>query len=207
MLNIIWFAMIFLAVIVGVIQGRIDQVVQAVTSSAKLGFEVALGLAGIMALWLGLMAIATESGLIKYFSKVLNPLMRPLFPDVPVNHPAMDSMSLNIAANILGLGNAATPFGIKAMQELQTLNKNTKVATDAMCAFLAINTSSVQIIPATAIAFLVANNSTNPNDVIFSSLMATTISTFVAIIAVKFFVKLPIFKLKMTGDDSVVNNE
>lgn len=197
MLNVIWFAMIFLAVIVGVVEGRIDAVVQAITSSAKLGFEVALALTGIMALWLGIMAIATESGLIKYFSRLLNPVLRPLFADLPPNHPAMDSISLNIAANVLGLGNAATPFGLKAMQELQLLNDQSKVATNAMCAFLALNTSSVQLIPATAIAFLVANNSSHPNDVIFSSLIATSVSTLVAIIAVLFFARLPIYKTKV----------
>ncbi|KTC87104.1 nucleoside recognition domain-containing protein [Legionella brunensis] len=196
MLNAIWLSMVFLSVIVGLIQGRLDQVVHAVTDSAKLGFEVALGLTGIMTLWLGIMGIASESGLVNRFARNLRPIMRPLFPDVPTDHPAMGAMILNIAANMLGLANAATPFGLQAMKELQSLNKNAQQASDAMCTFLAINTSSVQLIPATAIAFLAANGSLHPSSIIVSSLGATTISTIVAIVAVKQLAKLPGYRIK-----------
>ncbi len=188
--------MIFLAVIVGVIEGRIDEVVRAITDSAKLGFEVALGLSGIMALWLGIMGVASESGLVKLFARALQPVMRRLFPDVPVDDPAMGAMLLNIAANMLGLANAATPFGLQAMKELQRLNTHVHTASNSMCTFLAINTSSVQLIPATAIAFLAANGSLHPSSVIFSSLVATSISTIVGITAVKQLAKLPIYRLK-----------
>ncbi len=188
--------MLFLSVIVGVIQGRIDQVVHAVTDSAKLGFEIALALSGIMALWLGIMRIASESGLVERFARALKPVMRPLFPDVPVEDPAMGAMVLNIAANMLGLANAATPFGLQAMKELQRLNNNAQEASNAMCTFLAINTSSVQLIPATAIAFLAANGSMHPGNVIFSALAATLVSTAVAIIAVKKLAKLPAYRIK-----------
>ncbi|MFC3908169.1 nucleoside recognition domain-containing protein [Legionella dresdenensis] len=194
MLNVIWLSMILLAVIVGVIQGRIDQVVQAVTDSAKLGFEIALGLAGIMTLWLGIMRIATDSGLIKLLARLLKPVMRSLFPDVPPEHPAMGAMIMNIAANMLGLVNAATPFGLQAMKELQKLNTRTQEASNAMCTFLAINTSSMQLIPTTAIAFLAANGSTHPSSVIVSSLIATSCSTIVAIIAVRQLAKLPYYR-------------
>jgi spore maturation protein A len=196
MLNIIWLGMILVSVIVGIIEGRIDAVVKAVTDSAKLGFEVAIGLTGIMTLWLGIMSIATESGLVSILGRFLKPILKRLFPDVPADHPAMGAMVMNIAANMLGLANAATPFGLQAMKELQSLNKHMTVATNSMCTFLAINTSSVQLIPATAIAFLAANGSTNPSSVIFSSLIATTVSTIVALIAVKQLAKLKTFKLE-----------
>lgn len=196
MLNAIWLGMIFLAVIVGVIQGRMDQVVLAVTDSAKSGFDVALGLVGIMVLWLGIMNVASESGLIKALARLLRPVLRWLFPEVPINHPAMGAMVLNIAANMLGLANAATPFGLQAMKELQRLNTHVHTASNAMCTFLAINTSSVQLIPATAMAFLAANGNLSPSSIIFASLVATSISTIVALVAVKQLAKLPSFRIK-----------
>ncbi len=198
MLNIIWLGMILISIVVGTIEGRIDEVVRAVTDSAKLGFEVAIGLTGIMALWLGIMSIATESGLVALLAKLLKPILKRLFPDVPADHPAMGAMVMNIAANMLGLANAATPFGLQAMKELQSLNTRVTTATNAMCTFLAINTSSVQLIPATAIAFLAANGSTNPSSVILSSLIATIASTVVAIVSVKQFAKLPCFRIDRT---------
>ena len=196
MLNIIWLGMMFLAVIVGLIQGHINDVVQAITSSTKTGFELALGLTGIMTLWLGIMNITSDSGLINHISRALQPIMRRLFPEIPVDHPAMGAMILNIAANMLGLANAATPFGLAAMKELQRLNPHVHAASNAMCTFLAINTSSIQLIPATAIAFLAMNGSTNPSSIISSTLIATSISTIVAIIAVKQLEKLPRYRVQ-----------
>ena len=192
--------MVFLSVIVGTIEGRIDQVVRAVTDSAKLGFEVALGLAGIMALWLGIMGIASESGLVNQFARILRPIMRRLFPEVPEDDPAMGAMLLTIAANMLGLANAATPFGLQAMKELQRLNTHVHTASNAMCTFLAINTSSVQLIPATAIAMLAANGSVNPTSIVFSSLIATIASTVVGLIAVTQLAKLPMYRIKETDN-------
>lgn len=199
MLNIIWLGMILISIIVGIIEGRIDEVAHAVTDSAKLGFELALGLAGIMSLWLGIMSIAIESGLVTALGKLLRPILKRLFPEVPTDHPAMGAITLTIAANMLGLVNAATPFGLQAMKELQTLNVHEKIATNPMCTFLAINTSSVQLIPVSAIAYLAANGSTNPNSIIVSSLIATSISTIVAIISVKQLAKLPMFRIKRTN--------
>lgn len=195
MLNIIWLGMMCLAVIVGLIQGHLNDVVLAVTSSAKVAFELALGLSGIMALWLGIMNVASDSGLMNLLARALRHIMTRLFPDVPAEHPAMGAMILNISANMLGLANAATPFGLAAMKELQRLNPHVTQASNAMCTFLAINTSSVQLIPATAIAFLAANGSSDPTSVIASSLIATSMSTIVAITAVKLLEKLPRYRI------------
>lgn len=196
MLNAIWLGMIFLSVLVGILQGRLDLVVQAVTDYAKLGFEVALGLAGIMAFWLGLAGVAQASGLMDKIASFLKPVLRPLFPDIPEHDPAFGAITMNIAANMLGLANAATPFGIHAMHALQRINEGSKEASNAMCTFLAINTSSVQLIPVTAIAFLTANHSTHPNSIIVTSLFATLCSTIVAIISVKLLERLPRYRLK-----------
>jgi spore maturation protein A len=199
-LNIIWLSMLLISVFVGILTGRLDAVVTAATEYAKLGFEVALGLTGVMSLWLGIMKIATESGLVNLLARALRPVMRFLFPEIPADHPAMGAMILNISANMLGLGNAATPFGLKAMKELQKLNNHVHTASNSMCTFLAINTSSVQLIPATAIAYLAANGDIHPTSVIFSSLVATSISTLVAIIAVTQLAKLPMYRIKQAGN-------
>jgi spore maturation protein A len=196
MLNIIWLGLLCISVITGAFQGRLGEVVHAVTDSAKAGFEVALGLTAMMALWLGIMRIAKDSGLIDLISKGLQPIMRRLFPEVPGDHPAMGAMILNISANMLGMANAATPFGLQAMQELQKLNTHKHAATNAMCTFLAINTSSVQLIPATAIAYLAANGADHPTSIIITSLIATAISTVVAVVAVKSLAKLPMYRIK-----------
>lgn len=196
MLGIIWISMMVLAVVFGVIDGKLGAVVNAVTDYAKLGFQISLGLTGIMAFWLGLMKIAEDSGLVRGLARLLKPWMRRLFPDVPVEHPAMGAMILNIAANMLGLANAATPLGLKAMQHLESLNKTPGTASDAMCMFLALNTSSVQLIPTTAIAFLAANGASHPTDIIASALLATLCSTCAAILAVKFFVKTRYFQIR-----------
>ncbi len=182
MLNYIWFAMILISVIVGSITGNIDEVTQAAIDSAKLAVELAIGLIGIMALWLGMMKIAEESGLIQSIARIIRPLVIWLFPEVPPDHPAMGAIILNMAANILGLGNAATPLGLKAMQELQELNPQKDTATNAMCTFLAINTSSVTLIlPATVVGLM----GIHANQIFLSTILATTISTIAAIIAVK----------------------
>ena len=200
MLNVIWLLLLCLAVVVGVIQGRLDQVVNAVTVSAKLGFEQALGLTAVLSLWLGIMRIASESGLMASFARCLNPVMRVLFPEIPLHHPAMGAMVMNLSANVLGMANAATPFGLQAMKELQKLNKHADTASNAMCVFLAVNTSSVQLIPATAIAYLAVNGAANPSSIIVTSLIATSCSTVVAIIAVKYLAKLPMYRIKKTDN-------
>jgi len=194
MLNYIWFGLIFISVVVGTITGRIDQVTEAAITMSKTSVEIALGLIGIMALWLGTMKIAEDSGLIQIIAKTLRPITIRLFPDVPSDHPAIGSIVLNMAANMLGLGNAATPLGLKAMKELQALNEHKDTATDAMCTFLAINTSSVQIIlPATVVGLMGAA----ANQIFITTIIATSLSTVAAIISVKVLAKMKRFRIKM----------
>ena len=195
MLNYIWFGLIFISVVVGTITGRIDEVTEAAIAMSKTSVEIAIGLVGIMALWLGTMRIAEESGLIQIIARALRPITIRLFPDVPSDHPAIGSIVLNMAANMLGLGNAATPMGLKAMKELQELNQQKDTATDAMCTFLAINTSSVQIIlPATVGGLMGAAS----NQIFITTIIATGLSTVAAIVSVKFLSKMKRFKIEAT---------
>ena len=196
MLNYIWFGLIFISVLVGTITVRIDEVTDAAISMSKTSVEIAIGLVGIMALWLGTMKIAEESGLIQIIARALKPITIRLFPDVPSDHPAIGSIVLNMAANMLGLGNAATPIGLKAMKELQELNKHKDTATDAMCTFLAINTSSVQIIlPATVVGLMGAA----ANQIFITTIIATGMSTIAAIISVKVLSKMKRFRIETTN--------
>jgi len=204
MINIIWFAMIAIGVIVGAFNGNIVAVTDSAISSAKLAVEISIGLIGVMALWLGIMKIAEESGLVKSIAKALRFIMVPLFPEVPEDHPAMGAMIMNMAANVLGLGNAATPLGLKAMQELQTLNPTEDTATNSMVTFLAINTSSVTLIPASVIAVRVAAGSANAAEIIGPTIVATAASTIAAVIAVKLLQKLPAFQMKL--ENQKLNN-
>ena len=195
MLNYIWFGLIFISVVVGTITGRIDEVTEAAIAMSKTSVEIAIGLVGIMALWLGTMRIAEESGLIQIIARALRPITIRLFPDVPSDHPAIGSIVLNMAANMLGLGNAATPMGLKAMKELQELNQQKDTATDAMCTFLAINTSSVQIIlPATVVGLMGAAS----NQIFITTIIATGLSTVAAIVSVRFLSKIKRFKIETT---------
>jgi len=161
---------------------------------AKTAVELAIALIGIMALWLGIMKVAEEAGLVSRLARVLRPVTTRLFPDVPPDHPAMGAMIMNISANMLGLSNAATPLGLKAMEELNKLNKKAGTATDAMCTFLVINTSNVQLIPATVIAIRAAAGSANPTEILGPVLLATAISLVVGISTVKLLAKLPIYR-------------
>ena len=196
MLNYIWLALVVLAVTIGGWTDKLKDVTDGAFDGAKTAVTIALGLIGIMAMWLGVMRLAERCGLVQRMARGLRPIMRRLFPDVPVEHPAMGSMLMNIAANMLGLGNAATPLGLRAMRDLESLNPRPGVASNAMCTFLAINTSSVQLIPTTAIALLAAAGSRQPTVIVGTALLATTCSTIVGITAVKFFEKLPWFRFK-----------
>jgi spore maturation protein SpmA len=195
-LNYFWLALVLLAVAIGGWNDRLREVTDGALDGAKTAVTIALALIGIMALWLGVMRLAERAGLVQRIARGLRPVMRRLFPDVPPEHPAMGSMLMNMAANMLGLGNAATPLGLRAMRDLETLNPRPGVATNAMCTFLAINTSSVQLVPTTAIAILAAAGSTRPTAIVGTALLATLCAATVAIVSVKFFERLSIFRLR-----------
>lgn len=194
MINYIWCGMIIIGIIVGTLTGNIEAVSTAAIEWAETAVELSLGLIGVMALWLGLMKIAEEAGIVRGMGLLMKPIMVRLFPEVPADHPAMGSIVANMAANFFGLGNAATPLGIKAMQELQDLNENKDEASNAMVMFLAINTSSITLISSSIIAYRSAAGAANPADVIGPTIIATAVSTTVAIIACKVLEKLPKYK-------------
>lgn len=168
-----------------------------IVAYASTAVTIAIGLIGIMALWLGIMKVAEEAGLVQAIASALRPVMTRLFPDVPADHPAMGAMILNISANMLGLANAATPLGLKAMEELNKLSKKAGTATDAMCTFLVINTSSVQLIPATVIAIRAAAGSANPTEIIVPMIMATAAATIAGLITVKLLQRLPVYRKQL----------
>lgn len=167
---------------------KLNAIARAAFNFAETAVSIALGLIGILALWLGLLKIGEDAGLIDSLVRVIQPVMRPLFPEIPEGHPAMGMIVLNLAANMLGLGNAATPMGIKAMEEMQELNPTEDTATNSMVMLLAINTSSVQLVPPT---LLVAIMGLQINQLIFSIILATLISTIVGITATKLLQRLP----------------
>jgi spore maturation protein SpmA len=197
MLNYIWLGLILCAVVIGGCAGKLSDVTKAGLDMAKVAvLDTAFPLIGIMALWLGVMKLAERAGLVALMARALRPVMRLLFPEVPSEHPAMGSMLMNIAANMLGLGNAATPLGLRAMRDLETLNPSPGTATNAMCTFLAINTASIQLIPVTAIAILAAAKSSNPTAIVGTSIMATFCGAISAVAAAKGLARLPMFRLQ-----------
>src|SRR4051794_34336745 len=181
MLNYIWFGLMAIALVVAAIQGTADAVTKAAVESASTSVQIAIGLVGIMTLWLGIMRVAEAAGLVSLVGRALRPLIRWLFPEVPPEHPAAGAVVLALAANVLGLNNAATPLGIKAMEELQTLNPDKDVATNAMVTFMAVTTSGVQLVPATMIGVLAAAGSTVPTAIIAPTVAATFIGTLAAV--------------------------
>jgi len=196
MLNTLWLGLILVSVFLGAFTGRLDAVTNGAFAAAKDAvMAIALPLAGLMGLWLGFLRLAELSGLVESLARLLHPLLRLLFPEVPAGHPAMGSMVLNMAANMLGLGNAATPFGLRAMRDLETLNPHPGIASNAMCTFLAINTSSIQLVPATAIAILAAQGSAQPTAVLATALLASLTAAIAGITTVKLLQRLPVFRI------------
>jgi len=187
-INLIWLFMILLATVVAAYNGQMKQMLDASFESAKSSVSLAIGLIGVMALWLGLMKVAEAGGLLLLIARAIRPIMVRLFPGVPAEHPAMSAMIMNMSANALGLGNAATPMGIKAMMELDRLNPNKGEATNAMCLFLAINTSSVTLLPLGVIGVRASAGAAEPASILIPTLVATICSTAIAIAASKAFV-------------------
>ncbi len=188
-INAIWLGMILAATLAAAYGGRMAETTSASFEGAKTAVTVAIGLIGVMALWLGLVKVAEAGGLMQLIARALRPVMVRLFPDVPAEHPAMSAMILNLAANALGLGNAATPMGIKAMQGLEALNPRPGTATDAMCLFLAINTSHLALLPTGVIGVRAAAGSAQPAAILVPSLLAASCAMIVAIFAARWFAR------------------
>jgi spore maturation protein A len=185
MLNYIWFGLMAVALVVAAFNGTAEAVTKATVDSASTAVEISIGLVGVMTLWLGIMRIAEAAGLVTMLGRALRPVLRWMFPEVPGDHPAAGAIVVAIAANVLGLNNAATPLGIKAMEELQELNGDKQTATNPMVTFMAMTTSGVQLIPSTMIGVLAAAGSQNPTAIIAPSIVATFIGTVSAIIAAR----------------------
>lgn len=187
MLNYLWGSMILIGIVVAAFTGNIHNITNAIIDSSKEAVTICLTMLGIISMWTGIMEIAERAGLIKDLSKKMRPFLSYLFPDIPKNHKSLDYISTNVIANILGLGWAATPAGIKAMESMQTINKNKNEASRSMCMFMVFNMSSLQIISVNIIAYRSQYGSANPSEVIAPGLISTLVSTIVGIIVVKIF--------------------
>jgi len=187
MVNIIWVCMTIIGVIFAIINGTIEEVNEAIFKGAKEAVTICIGLISILVFWLGIMRIAQDAGLLNKISILFKPLVKRLFPEVPVDHPAMGYMLSNMIANMFGLGNAATPMGIKAMEQLRELNDGKTSASRSMITFLAINTSSLTLIPTTVIAIRMTYDSANPTEIVGTTLIATLFSTLSAIMIDRYF--------------------
>jgi spore maturation protein A len=196
MLNYIWLGLMVIALITGAINGRLAEVTQAAFDMAEVAVKIALGLIGIMAFWLGILKIAEASGLVNILARLIKPVSKRLFPDIPDDHPAITAILLNLSANWLGLSNAATPLGLKAMDELQKLNDNSATASNSMVTFLALNTAAITLVPATIIGVRISLNSQRPEEIIGTTIFAGLCATVTAVIATKVLEKLPVFRRK-----------
>ena len=182
-MNIVWLLLVAAAVVTAVFKGTMPEVSNATFKSAGTAIELAIGLVGGMTLFLGVMRVAQDSGLVQLLARALRPVFRLLFPEVPRDHPALGAIAMNFGANLLGLGDAATPMGLKAMQELQTLNPDKESASNAMCMFVALHSSSLQLVPVMIISLRAAAGSKNPSEIIVATILSTVISMAVAVAA------------------------
>ena len=198
-MNYIFYFLIVFSIVIGAINGRLQEVINAVMSGAELSVKVAFSLIGIMAFWLGIMKIAEKSGLVQLIAKAIKPITKKLFNELPEDSPAIGDIAMNFTANAFGLANAATPFGIRAMENMQEENDKKDTASNSMCLFLAMNTAGFQLIPATVIAILVGIGYKNPTEIIAPTLLVTSIA-FVSAIAMAKFAQY-ITKKKGVKDD------
>lgn len=187
MVNYIWVIMTLIGIVFGIVNGTLEEINKAVFVGAREAVTLCIGLISVLVFWLGMMRIAEESGLLEGLAKLFRPIVKRLFPEVPPDHPAMGYILSNMIANMFGLGNAATPLGIKAMEELQVLNGGKKTASRSMVTFLAINTASITIIPSTVIAIRMTYHSSSPTEIVVPTLIATIISAIGAILIDRFF--------------------
>ena len=197
MLNIIWTSFFLIAALGALFQvvflGNtevLNDIMNALFSMAKTGFEISLGLTGVMTLWLGMMRIGEAAGAIRLISRFIAPLFEKLFPDIPEGHPAFGAMIMNFGANVMGLDNAATPLGLKAIRELQSLNSGSSTASNSQIMFLVINTSSVTLIPVTIFTYLYQLGYANPTELFIPILMATSCSSLAGLIAVSIYQRI-----------------
>ncbi|PLS01624.1 nucleoside recognition domain-containing protein [Neobacillus cucumis] len=187
MVNYIWVAMTVIGIVFALINGNMEAVNKAVFDGAKEAVTLCIGLISVLVFWLGMMKIAEESGLLRKLTKFFRPLVKVLFPDVPANHPAMGYILSNMISNMFGLGNAATPLGIKAMEELKKLNGGKNEASRSMVTFLAINTASITIIPTTVIAIRINYHSASPTEIVVPTIIATILSAIGAVLIDRYF--------------------
>ena len=188
MINIIWYLLIIVGIIYSIVTNNISLINNVILTSSKSAFELIITMLEITVLWTGILNIAEQSGLLKKFANLLSPILSKLFPSLPKNHESLDYISSNVAANMFGLGSAATPFGLKAMKSMQELNQTKDKASDAMITFLVLNTSGVTIIPTTVIALRLAYKSLNPSAIIITSLISTTIAS-IAGLTLDYFIR------------------
>ena len=186
-MNYIWYFLIVISIIFGAVNGKLNDVANAIFSGTELAVKIILTLLGIMTFWLGIMKIAEKSGIVEFLSKILNPIAQKIFPEIPKDNPIIGDVAMNFSANALGLANAATPIGIKAIEGMQDLNKDKESASNSMCTLLAMNTAGFQLIPATVIAILAANGCNNPTEIIMPTLIVTSTAFISAIIIAKLF--------------------
>lgn len=189
-MNYIWYFLIVISIIFGAINGTLNEVANAIFSGTELAIKIILTLLGIMTFWLGIMKIAEKSGIVEFLSKILNPIAQRLFPEIPKDSKIIGDVAMNFSANALGLANAATPIGIKAIEGMQEINKDKQSASDSMCTLLAMNTAGFQLIPATVIAILAANGCETPTEIIIPTLIVTSTAFISAIIIAKIFKRI-----------------